>query len=1810
MSLTRRSFFGRSRRQSKRRNSMNRSRPRLAHLERLEDRVLLAADVNLLHAVENPWHNRLVPGDVDGDFRVTPLDALMVINSLNREGSRKLDTLLFSGNSAGEGEATSVAASPIQMLDVNNDGYLSPIDALQIINLLNQGEGEGQEKLVRAEAVVTEFLRPDTMGDEPVNRPVIGTANPGDTFLVNVHVADIRVDDGVPGDTDEFGIYAAYFDFHFDPVAFTVPPGPGFNETRTYDFPILFVNPNHPTTYGSVAQGNRVTTDLFNFPNGPKGTLDQAAGRIYEAGGFYGRLAPLGREILDRANVPQNQRPIFLNPHVFDVPFTVESLYAMDDTADVDAGSSVQIDVLANDGLIHGDYTFDLTGASGVGNEILTFGDNATETGDAGRGSVVPEANIDFVPGTINIPQGDRELTYVGLVSGPSNGNVSPAHGEANGQLIYTPNPGFSGTDSFVYRVSDGTNGTKDATVTVTVNPLNAPPEITAPESVAFDEDTVLNFTGDNSVTITDAEEDPLDVILVATSPITVADGSGVTFTDDDGSDGTLEFSGTPAEVQAALAGLTYTPAPNFYGSGQLVITATDNINDPVNHTIDLTVRPINDPPSLDGVPDALQTLQIDQLPWILDTIRVSDELDAQFAPEGDVVNRLTLQVSGGTLTVQEHAQVDVTGSGTDNVTIEGMTQEINLLLEQGVAFDGPVGEVTFTATLNDLGNVDWRGEEAALEIEKSFVILVVPPTRPFAANDSFTVHEDSGATEFDVLQNDYNYDSQQGGENLQIVAISQPANGTVVIVPEGTAVVYTPDDDYFGTDTFTYTIIDTENLEAESSTATVTVNVLAVNDPPSFTAADPEEVLEDAGLQEIEGWVTEFIPGPPNESYQEVLEYIVSDITNPDLFVVEPQVSTDGTLIFQSAPDAFGSSEFTVVVRDDGGTERGGIDTSDPQTFTITVLAVNDPPTFTASDPPVIHEDAGPQVIENWATDFVPGPPNESDQELVGYHVIEVTNEALFAELPEVDLDGTLTYTAAADAFGTATFTVVAQDDGGTEHGGRDTSDPQTFTIEILPVNDPPSFVAEDPPTVLEDAGRQVIEGWVTEFIPGPPNESYQEVLAYHVTEVSNEALFAELPSVSTAGTLTYESAPDAWGTSTFTVVVQDDGGTDRGGQDTSEPQTFTITVLAVNDPPVNRLNGAPIGPDARLFTNNDFDLAFTAANQARLTVTDVDDDGSETFSVQLSVTHGELLFGLEDEPAASKEISARSLAAVNEKLGALIFRPADGFIGEVVLTIASNDGGTFGQGPEEGWTTEDTLVISVAPLNRPPIAADDEIEMDEGGVAVFSVFDDNGHGPDSAGPNEDDFQSIHVISFDTTDTMGTVELLDDETGEFRYTPPDPYWNGVTSFTYTIQDDGQSLIDGELVDDFKTDSATVTITVWEVNNPPIAEDDLVLIDPQPAEGQEFVFLASELLANDLPGPPNESHQTLRIVNVSSSALGATVTLVPGDTGDPGDDQIIYTVPAGFEHVDTFEYTVQDDGTTRGELDPQTDTATVTVRDVVLSTLSGYVYVDPTNGGQPTSQRLGGVLIQLTGTDLMGNSVYQETRTAEDGSYAFTDVMPSREGTEYWITQQQPVGWLDGYVSPGNHGAEARAENVIGIYLPLIGLDSANPDQSESRHNNFAEFGVSAQYGLITLRDLLYSGNDNNATGWIFATDADNQLQWYMNLGGWEGYTPGVASASDSGVYTVDMSGDSFAVTNRHRGEVEQLQVNSLARFRQSTQEESGNTLTHLIGSPHHFDLLNGVEDPLDDSDLDLLALGEGEADYSAAVDAVFADLL
>ena len=219
-----------------------------------------------------------------------------------------------------------------------------------------------------------------------------------------------------------------------------------------------------------------------------------------------------------------------------------------------------------------------------------------------------------------------------------------------------------------------------------------------------------------------------------------------------------------------------------------------------------------------------------------------------------------------------------------------------------------------------------------------------------------------------------------------------------------------------------------------------LTLSVLSgPNQAPSFVAGPAVTVLEDSGAQTFVGWATGISPGPAEEAGQ-VVTFVVTGNTNAALFGTPPAVSSAGVLTFTPAPNATGTATITLVAQDNGGTALGGVDTSAPQSFTITVTPVNDAPSFTAGAPPDRRSRmrrrrpsrAGRQRIR-------PGPPNEAAQTVA--FVVTPDVPALFSVAPAVSPTGDLTFTPAPNATGTATLTVVAQDTGGTANGGVDVS-------------------------------------------------------------------------------------------------------------------------------------------------------------------------------------------------------------------------------------------------------------------------------------------------------------------------------------------------------------------------------------------------------------------------------------------------------------------------------------------------------------------------------------------------------------------------------------------------------------------------------------------------------------------------------------------------------------------------------------------------------------------------------------------------
>ncbi|HEY2163697.1 MAG TPA: Ig-like domain-containing protein, partial [Gemmatimonadaceae bacterium] len=329
------------------------------------------------------------------------------------------------------------------------------------------------------------------------------------------------------------------------------------------------------------------------------------------------------------------------------------------------------------------------------------------------------------------------------------------------------------------------------------------------------------------------------------------------------------------------------------------------------------------------------------------------------------------------------------------------------------------------------------------------------------------------------------------------------------------------------------------------------------------------------AGAQTVAGWATAISAGPPDEAGQ-MLSFDVSNNNNA-LFAAQPSIDATGKLTYTSAPDVFGTATVTVQLHDNGGTANGGVDASAAQTFTLTVSPINHAPTFTKGAGQTVLEDAGAQAVSGWATNVSAGPSNEAAQALD--FIVTNDNNALFSSQPAVDATGKLSYTPAPNRNGSATVTVKLHDNGGTANGGVDTSPAQTFTITVTPVNDAPTFNLIAGNTAAEDAGPQAINGALTNASPGPFETG--QTLTLTVTN-DNNALFSMQPSIDLGtGTLKYTSAPNANGSATVTVKLQDDGGTANGGVDQTT-KTFTITVTPVDDAPVITIFYGPVQPIA----------------------------------------------------------------------------------------------------------------------------------------------------------------------------------------------------------------------------------------------------------------------------------------------------------------------------------------------------------------------------------------------------------------------------------------------------------------------------------------------------------------------------------------------------------------------------------------------------------------------------------------------------
>jgi hypothetical protein len=568
-----------------------------------------------------------------------------------------------------------------------------------------------------------------------------------------------------------------------------------------------------------------------------------------------------------------------------------------------------------------------------------------------------------------------------------------------------------------------------------------------ANDTASTNEDTALlltqaALTGNDS----DADSDSLNVASVA----------GATH-------GTVEIVvGGPNDGK-----VRFVPAADYNGPASFTYKASDGTADSNSATVSITVNSIDDAPvnaaPATAVMNEDETLTFTNSP--LTGLAVSD-VDAGSSPVS-----VTLTATHGTVTLGHPSQLGVSftsGDGTNDVsmTFAGTLSAINAALD-GTSYKPDAnynGSASLTITTDDQGAT---GSGGPLSDTDSVLISVNAvndePTVDVIANPA-AINEDAGEQTVNLAG--IGSGAANESQSLTVSASSDNTglipNPTVTYTsPNATgSLKYTPVANQNGTAVITVTVQDNGGTlygGDDTKTRTFTVTVNAVNDEPTVDViANPAAINEDAGLQTVN--LSGIGSGAANES--QVLT--VTATSNNTSLIPNPTVSytsanATGSISFTPVANQNGSAVITVNVQDNGGTGNGGVDAR-TQTFTITVNAVNDVPTFTKGANQTVNEDSGAHTVAGWATAISRGPANESTQTV--NFLVGNDNSSLFtaAGQPAIDANGALTYTSAPDANGSTIVTVQIHDSGGTGYGGVDTSASQTFTITVNPVNDSPT--------------------------------------------------------------------------------------------------------------------------------------------------------------------------------------------------------------------------------------------------------------------------------------------------------------------------------------------------------------------------------------------------------------------------------------------------------------------------------------------------------------------------------------------------------------------------------------------------------------------------------------------------------------------------------------------------------------------------------------------------------------------------------
>jgi len=195
---------------------------------------------------------------------------------------------------------------------------------------------------------------------------------------------------------------------------------------------------------------------------------------------------------------------------------------------------------------------------------------------------------------------------------------TQPAHGTLSGtppNLVYHPATNYNGADSFTFTANDGQTNSQAATISITVNPVNDPPQLTVPGAVTVAEDEPFTFDTNQPISVADVDAGTglLQLSLSVTNgTLTLGSTNGLLWLAGNDGSGNLVVSGSLEDLNGALAGLVYLGVTNFFGADTLMVSIDDlghsgaGGNQTDSKTISITVTPVNDAPVLAALADQI----------------------------------------------------------------------------------------------------------------------------------------------------------------------------------------------------------------------------------------------------------------------------------------------------------------------------------------------------------------------------------------------------------------------------------------------------------------------------------------------------------------------------------------------------------------------------------------------------------------------------------------------------------------------------------------------------------------------------------------------------------------------------------------------------------------------------------------------------------------------------------------------------------------------------------------------------------------------------------------------------------------------------------------------------------------------------------------------------------------------------------------------------------------------------------------------------------------------------------------------------